>query len=68
MCVSVCMFSIEIQTAGHSGIKFGTQVVQQAPPGPPNLVGQVTFLDLKSRSGGTWAPCPSGAMNTHTEG
>ena len=27
MCLSVCVFSIEIQTAGWIGMKFGTEVV-----------------------------------------
>ena len=27
MCVCVCLFSIEIQTAGRIGTKFGTEVV-----------------------------------------
>ena len=27
VCVSVCLFSIEIQTAGRIGTKFGTEVV-----------------------------------------
>ena len=27
MCLSVCLFSIEIQTPGRIGMKFGTEVV-----------------------------------------
>ena len=27
VCLSVCVFSIEIQTAGRIGMKFGTEVV-----------------------------------------
>ena len=46
VCLSVCLFSIEIQTAGRIGTKFGTEVVLEGgkvlggvstryPPPPP---------------------------------
>ena len=36
LCLSVCLFSIEIQTAGRIGMKFGTEVVLEG--GRFNLV------------------------------
>ena len=62
VCVS---FSIQIQTAGRVGMKFGTEVVLEGeescggfdPPTP----------GYGPKSGKTWAPCPSGAMVTHYE-
>ena len=46
MCVSVCLFSIEIQTAGRIGTKFGTEVVLKGGkvlrgfrPGTPTPLG-----------------------------
>ena len=36
MCVCVCIFSIEIQTAGQIGMKFGMEVVYVPNRYPPN--------------------------------
>ena len=33
VCLSVCVFSIEIQTAGRIGMKFGTEVVLEVGEG-----------------------------------
>ena len=33
MCLCVCLFSIEIQTAGRIGTKFGTEVVLEEGKG-----------------------------------
>ena len=70
VCLSVCLFSTEIQTDGHIRMKFGTKVVLEGgkvrpdTPHAPDLVGRVTCSDPKSGSGRTWTPCPSGAMVT----
>ena len=46
VCLSVCLFSIEIQTAGRIGMKFGTEVVLEGGrflrgfrPGTPTPLG-----------------------------
>ena len=59
----------EVQGAsGASEVHFGKNFIKQKLQGAPDLVGRVTFLGPKSRSGRTWAPCTSGAMVTHYEG
>ena len=58
VCVSVCMFSIEIQTAGQIGMKFGMEVVLE---GEKVLGGGLTWYTPQGYrvcKGGLWSqPC-----------
>ena len=53
--------------SGSSAVHFGKNFIKQKLQGTPNLVGVGHLLDPKSRSGRTWAQCPSGAMVSHSQ-
>ena len=53
--------------SGASGVHFGENFIEQKLQGTSNLVRFVIFLDPKSWSGRTLAPCPSGARVTDIE-
>ena len=59
----VCVFSIEIETAGRIWMKFGRELVLKG--GGKVLGGLVGVGHLFGPQ--IWAPCLSGAMVTHYE-